>query len=187
MDPVTSTPTRRSDYATLSITYLGLLAATAESSRRRGGLKDLQARELLPLSAATFALSKLVVHEKVETWMRGPFVEEHPDGRRPKGTRMRYAIGELLTCTRCTGGWAALGLVALRAHAPAQARLVTAVLATSAGNDFMHSGFSWLCARSNIEGELSEQAEVATQQVREAQEGDGKPCPAGPRVTVSAR
>src|SRR3954451_3327355 len=157
MDPVTTTPTRRSDYAALSLTYLGLLAATAESSRRRGTLQDLQARELLPLSAATFALSKLVVHEKVETWMRGPFVEEHPDGRRPKGRRMRYAIGELLTCTRCTGGWAALGLVALRAHAPAQARLVTAVLATSAGNDFLHTGLRGLWRPRHPEFGLREQ------------------------------
>ena len=35
--------------------------------------------------------------------------------RKPKGRRLRYAVGELLTCTRCMGAWSALGLVALRA------------------------------------------------------------------------
>jgi hypothetical protein len=149
VDPVSETPTQRSDYALLSATYLALLAGVAESARRNGGLADLQARELLPLSAATFALSKLVVHEKVESWMRAPFVEERADGRRPKGRRLRYAVGELLTCTRCTGGWAALSLIALRAHSPAHARALTAVLAVSAGNDFLHSGFSFLCARAD--------------------------------------
>ena len=66
------------------------------------------------IAAATFALSKLIVHEKVESWIRQPFVEERPSGRRPKGRRLRYAVGELMSCTRCTGAWCALGLIGLR-------------------------------------------------------------------------
>jgi hypothetical protein len=157
MRSVQETPTAPTDYALLSAAYLTLLAGLSESGRRRSDLlADFKPIELVPLSAATFALSKLVVKEKVETWMRAPFVDELPDGPRPKGRRLRYAIGELLTCTRCTGGWAALGLIALRTHAPVQGRIVTAVLAASAGNDFLHSAFSWLCARSNVEAERSE-------------------------------
>ena len=38
-----------------------------------------------------------------------------PTGKRPRGRRLRYAVGELLNCTRCMGAWSALGLVALRA------------------------------------------------------------------------
>ena len=69
--------------------------------------------------------------------MREPFVEERPDGeRRPRGHGMRYAVGELLTCTRCVGSWSALGLVALRVTRPREARVVSAVLAASAVNDF---------------------------------------------------
>ena len=45
--------------------------------------------------AASFALSKLVVKEKAESWMRRPFVDEQR--RKPKGRRLRYAVGELLT------------------------------------------------------------------------------------------
>ncbi len=151
MKPVTETPTARSDYALLSLTNVGLLTALAETTRRRYGRFDVDGRELPVLAAATFAVSKLVVHEKVETWMRAPFVEEGPDGRKPKGRRLRYAVGELLTCTRCTGAWAALGLVALRTHAPVQGRVVTTVLATSAANDFLQTGFTYLCSRSNSE------------------------------------
>ena len=98
----------------------GALAAVAGSAARRGRTVDLEPRDLLPLSAATFALSKLVVHEKVESWVRAPFVEEHPQGARPKGRRLRYAVGELLSCTRCMGAWGALGLVALRTESPAR-------------------------------------------------------------------
>jgi hypothetical protein len=86
--------------------------------------------------------------EKVETWVRQPFVEESADGKRPKGTGLRYAVGELLSCTRCLGAWSALGLVGLRMAAPETGQTVTAVLAASAGNDFLQSGFSWLCAKS---------------------------------------
>src|ERR671933_2729627 len=120
MRPVTQTPTEALDYAVLSGIYGSLPV----------------------LAAATFALSKLFVHEKVESWIRQPFVEEQPDGRRPKGRRLRFAVGELMSCTRCTGAWAALGLAGLRLHAPTTGRTVTTVLAASAGNDFLQSAFS---------------------------------------------
>ena len=146
MRPVRQTPTEAADYALLTGLYGVLLGGTALSARGR----DPVPREELPvLAAATFALSKLIVKEKVETWIREPFVEERPQGRRPKGRRLRYAVGELLTCTRCTGAWGALALVGLRVHAPATGRTVSAVLAASAGSDLLHAGFTWLCARAN--------------------------------------
>jgi hypothetical protein len=144
--PVSHTPTEVSDYAALSAIYAALLGTTAVAARRR----DPIPREEVPaLAAATFALSKLIVHEKVESWLREPFVDERPDGRRPKGRRLRYAIGELLTCTRCTGAWSALALVGLRLYAPTTGRTVSTVLAASAGSDMLHAGFQWLCAGSN--------------------------------------
>jgi hypothetical protein len=81
--------------------------------------------------------------------VREPFVEEHPEGRRPKGSGLRYAVGELLTCTRCVGVWSALGLTALRVTRPREARVVTTVLGASAINDVAQAGFTWLCARAN--------------------------------------
>ena len=149
MRPLSQTPTEPTDYALLSTAYAALLAGTAVSLRRRGPIPP---GEVPALAAATFTLSKLIVHEKVETWLREPFVEEKPGGRRrPRGRRLRYAVGELLTCTRCTGAWTALALVGLRLHAPATARTVTTVLAASAGNDFLHAGFSWICARASTQ------------------------------------
>jgi hypothetical protein len=146
--PVSQTPTEASDYAILSATYGLLLAGTAASARRR---EPIGGRELPALAAATFTLSKLIVHEKVETWVRRPFVDEAPTGRRPKGRRLRYAVGELLSCTRCTGAWTALALVGMRLHAPVTGRAVTTVLATSAGNDFLHSVFAWICAKADTQ------------------------------------
>jgi hypothetical protein len=102
--------------------------------------------EFVPLGVAAFAL--VVSREKIETWMRQPFVEETPDRRRPKGRRLRYAAGELLCCTRCLGAWSALGLTALRVARPRESRVVTTVLATSAVNDWLFAGFARLTSRS---------------------------------------
>jgi hypothetical protein len=157
VEPVERTPTEAIDYAVLSAVYGTALAATAISARRR---EQVPAAELPALAAATFALSKLVVHEKVETWIRAPFVHEGgDDGRRPKGRRLRYAVGELLSCTRCTGAWSALALVGLRLHSPAAGRTVSAVLAASAGNDFAQAVFSWLCARAETQREVAARPE----------------------------
>ncbi|HKH17580.1 MAG TPA: DUF1360 domain-containing protein [Solirubrobacteraceae bacterium] len=144
MKPVEQTPTEAADYAALSALYGALLAALAHSARDR---EPIPRAELVPISAATFALSKLIVHEKIETWLRQPFVDEGSNGKRPRGRRLRYAIGELLNCTRCVGAWTGLGLVALRLHSPPAGRTATTVLAASAGNDVLQSAFSLLCAR----------------------------------------
>jgi hypothetical protein len=144
--PVTQTPTETIDYAALTSLYGALLGGSAVGARRR---RPVPYAEVPILAAATFALSKLIVDEKVESWIREPFVDEEAGRRRPKGRRLRYAVGELLTCTRCTGAWSALGLVALRLHAPATGRTVAAVLAASAGNDMLHAAFQWLCAGAN--------------------------------------
>ena len=153
MRPVSQTPTEATDYALLSATYGALLTGIALSAR---GSEPIPRAELPVLAAATFTLSKLIVDEKVETWIREPFVEETAEGKRPRGRRLRYAVGELLSCTRCTGAWTAVALVGLRLHAPATARTVTTVLATSAGNDFFHAGFSWLCARASTQQKVAE-------------------------------
>ena len=158
--PVSETPTEAADYAALSVLYGSLLAGVAHASRDR---EPIPRSEVPVLSAATFALSKLIVHEKIETWLRQPFVEEHADGKRPRGRRLRYAVGELMNCTRCVGAWSALGLVALRTHAPIAGRTVTTVLAASAANDLLQSAFSLLCARAN-----------AAQRGSDAAAGDGE-------------
>jgi len=162
LDSIERTPTETADYAVLSATYGALLVATAVSAR---GPQPIPSSELPVLAAASFRLSKLVVHEKVESWIRRPFVDEKAG--RPKGRRLRFAIGELLSCTRCTGAWSSLGLVALRLHSPAAGRTVSAVLATSAGNDLLQAGFSWLCAHATVEEKVA-QSPDAVRAVRPA-------------------
>jgi hypothetical protein len=61
----------------------------------------------------------------------------------------RQAIGELLTCSRCIGMWAAAGVVGLHTVAPRTGRLLTWSLAASAANDFLQAGFSALTSKAN--------------------------------------
>jgi Protein of unknown function (DUF1360) len=149
MDPVRDTPTHPVDYAALTAGYGALVAAVLLAARDHGE-EPIRSAEIAPLGIATFALSKLIAKEKVDSWVREPFVEELPDGeRRPKGRRLRYAVGELLTCTRCVGAWSSLALVGLRLARPREARVVSTLLGASAVNDWLHAGFSHLCASSD--------------------------------------
>jgi hypothetical protein len=142
-------PTRPRDYAAISAGYGALLGALLLASRDKGD-EPVHPEEMLSLGIATFALAKLLAKEKVDAWVREPFVAEHDGVREPKGTGLRHVVGELLTCTRCTGVWSALGLVALRVTHPRQSRVVNALLGASAVNDFAQAGFTWAQARTDV-------------------------------------
>jgi hypothetical protein len=144
MDPVSATPTEPRDYAAINLAYAALLGALALSpAARRAAAERLRGGDVLTIGAATFALSKTVAHEKVGTWLRVPVVEETPAGeRRPRGRGLRYAAGELVTCTRCLGAWSALAIVGLRATSPPAGQVVTSVLAASTVNDFLQAAFA---------------------------------------------
>jgi uncharacterized protein DUF1360 len=149
MSELAGKPASARDYAALSAGWASLLGAVLIASRDCGD-DHLRAQEAVPIGVATFALSKLIAKEKVDAWVREPFVEQTDDGRRPKGEGLRFVMGELLTCTRCTGMWSALGLVGLRVLRPRESRVVNAVLTASAVNDVAQAGFSWLTAKTTV-------------------------------------
>ena len=150
MDPVTETPTEPVDYAALNAIWASLMAGVLVSTRGSGPPFS----ELPVYGLASFAMTKAIAKEKVGTWVRDPLVDE--GSRKPKGSRLRYAAGELLTCTRCLGTWTSLGLVGLHAARPREAKIVAGVLATAAVNDWLQAGFSLLTARTNLEQQVAE-------------------------------
>ena len=83
--------------------------------------------------------------------MREPFVEEEAwtGEERPSGEGARRAIGELVTCTRCVGTWAAAGLASTQIVAPRFGRLLTWSLGAAAANDFLQAGFTALKEKAN--------------------------------------
>jgi hypothetical protein len=142
-------PAEPVDYAAINAVYGVLMTAVVLTTRERARHDPITGRELVPIAAATFALSKVIAREKIGSWMREPFVEDPVGERRPTGRRLRRAVGELVTCTRCIGAWSALGVVGLRMASPDSGRVVTNVLAASAANDWMQAGFKLLTATVN--------------------------------------
>ena len=147
-----STEVEPEDYAALNAVYGALLAGVVIATRDGSGRDPVRASELLPLGAATFTVSKVVARERIGTWVREPFVDDALHGGQPRGSRIQRALGELVTCSRCVGAWSALGVVGLRVASPRAGRVVAAVLATSAVNDFLQAGFAWLRANANSAG-----------------------------------
>src|SRR3954464_1917641 len=143
-----TTEARPVDYAALNAVWISLAAALGVAAGGRGGKDPIQQRELIPLGAATFALSKAVARERIGTWVREPFVEDD-GGRKPRGRGLRRAVGELVTCTRCVGTWSALGVVGLRVANPQAGRTVSTILAASAANDWLQAGFKYVCEATN--------------------------------------
>ena len=135
------------DYAAFNLLWGALLAGVLGAASRTGG-EAPPGRELPVLGLASFALTKALAKEKVGVWVREPVAAEE-DGRRPRGHRLRYVAGELVTCTRCLGAWTSLGLVGLRVLRPREGRVVSTVLASAALNDWLQSGFTWVCASAN--------------------------------------
>lgn len=141
--PDVQTPPR--DYAVLSAGFATAVAALAVAARRRRGeVGSAQIGELPALMLATFGLSRILVHERVAGWVRSPFVDEGAEGRPARGTGVRHAVGELVTCTRCTGVWVGAGLVGTRVLAPALGQTVMSVFAAAGANALLQAGFARL-------------------------------------------
>lgn len=148
-----ASPTSPAQYALLEAAFLGALGTVVALTRRRErtGEPAIPRAELPVLALATFALSDVLAKEKISTWLREPFVFEDGDHKpvSPEGDGLRYAIGELITCTRCVGTWSALALVGLRTASPSAGRATATVLALAGINDVAQSGFRLLAERTN--------------------------------------
>ncbi len=151
MEPIDETPTAPSDYAALNATWAalaaGLLAVSHEDAPPVG--------ELPLYGLAAFTLTKALAKEKVGVWVRDPLVHETEEGRPPKGSGIRAALGELVTCTRCLGTWSSLGIVGLRVLAPREGRIVASVLASAAINDWLQTGFTLAREKANTQEKLA--------------------------------
>jgi hypothetical protein len=144
-------------YAAILGTFAGALAGTTAVERALGReARPARPFELVLLSAATFKAARAISRERVGSVLREPFVETEGDPatgevleETPTGDGLRRAVGELVTCTRCAGTWAAAGLIATQTVAPRFGRLLTWTLAAGAANDFLQAGFAALCARAD--------------------------------------
>jgi hypothetical protein len=104
------------------------------------------------LSAASFKAARTLAHDEVTSFLREPFVRGHAhegdEDPLPTGD-YRQAIGELVTCSRCGGTWAAAGLACSQILSPRFGRLLTWSLAAAGINDWLQAGFAALSEKAN--------------------------------------
>jgi len=140
-------------YAAIAASFAGLLAAAGAVSRLLD--RDPQCQTPLDfaiLALASFKAARTLAHDRVSAPMRAPFVEGEADAEDEVPVRtgdLQQAIGELVTCTRCVGTWAAAGLASTQIVAPRFGRLLTWSLGAAAANDFLQAGFTALTGKAN--------------------------------------
>ena len=145
-----------SSYAAIAATFLGGLTLAAGLARAAGrDPRELTALDLVTLAGATFKASRTISRDRVGTFLREPFVEGEAgdEPEEPAGEGLQRAIGELVTCTRCVGIWAAGALSTAQIVTPRFGRLLTWTLAAGAANDFLQTAF---VALNNKSEELAE-------------------------------
>ena len=140
--------------------YAGIVGAFAGLLATAGALgklldRDPQCQSALDfavLGAATFKAARTLARDDVTSFIRRPFVHGEPtkvDDEQPVEGGYQQAIGELVTCTRCVGTWAAAGLASAQILAPRFGRLLTWSLGAAAANDFLQAGFAALTEKAN--------------------------------------
>jgi hypothetical protein len=136
---------------------LGLAGIAARALDRNPACQS--ALDFVVLSAASFKAARTFARDEVTSFLREPFVEgdAHEGDEDPVDSGdYRQAIGELVTCSRCVGTWAAACLASMQILAPRFGRLLTWSLAAAGVNDWLQAGFAALTEKAN---ELKEQTE----------------------------
>ena len=147
-------------YAGIAGTFVAGLAAAGALARSLDRNPACNTTlDFVVLSAAAFKASRTLARDRVTSFVREPFVEGEAtegDEEPVRDGGMQQALGELVTCTRCVGTWAAAALASTQIVAPRFGRLLTWSLGAAAANDFLQAGFVALTSKSN---ELKERAD----------------------------
>ena len=138
------------DYAAL----VGLFNATLALFllfRKRSPLPErIALSDLLVLGLAAQKISRVVTRDRVTSPLRAPFTKyEGSTGageveQEPRGTGLRKAIGELITCPYCLSTWVASGLIYGFVFNPRITRIVASIFAVSSVADFAQHGYAKL-------------------------------------------
>src|SRR4051794_18582095 len=140
-------------YAAILGVFVGGLGAAGAAARFLGRNPACQTPlDLIVLSAASFKAARTLARDEVTSFLRDPFVEgdAHEGGEEPvESGDYRQAIGELVTCSRCVGTWAAATLATTQILMPRFGRLLTWSLAAAGANDYLQAGFAALTKKAN--------------------------------------
>src|SRR3954468_15789203 len=149
----TQTQVPHSAYAAIMGTFAAGLAGAGLLARALGRRPEQQQPiDLAIIGLATSKAARTLARDEVTSFLREPFVEgdAHEGGEDPVETGdYRQAIGELVTCSRCVGTWAAATLATSQILMPRFGRLLTWSLAAAGANDYLQAAFVKLTESAN--------------------------------------
>jgi hypothetical protein len=137
-------------YAAVIGVYGAAVAAGALALRRRGRpLPELRLADVALVGVATHKLARRVSKDSVTSPLRAPFTRyegvagpgELQEGVR--GSGVRKALGELLSCPFCLSQWVATGFTFGLVAAPRATRWAASVFASLALADFLQFAYAW--------------------------------------------
>ena len=130
-------------YAALLAAYVGIFGTLFGGlwSRRKGTIPG--AADAVLLGVATHKIGRIITKDWVTSPLRAPFTEyvESAGGgevkERSRGTGLRRAVGDLVTCPWCIAPWVAGALYAVFVVNPRAARFLAAGFTSVAISDFL--------------------------------------------------
>ena len=137
--------------------YLGAMAAYAAATGALSGAVKLSGRglparirwsDVALLTVATFRVSRLLSKDPVTSPLRAPFTRfEGTSGpaelkEEVRGSGVRKAVGELVTCPFCLAQWTATAFAFGLVLAPRATRLAAAIMTAVAGSDLLQLAYN---------------------------------------------
>ncbi len=128
-------------FLALMAAYGAVTTGLGVAAKRKGLPDRLATGDLLLLGVATAKLSRLLSRDRVTSPLRAPvtefedFANASEVEESPRGTGLRLALGELVTCPYCLAQWVGTGLLGGLLLRPRETRLVAGLLAMLVVND----------------------------------------------------
>jgi hypothetical protein len=142
-------------FLALMAVYGAATGALGVAVKRRGLPDGLPLADLLLLGVATAKLSRLISRDRVTSPLRAPvtefedFANASEVEEAPRGTGLRLALGELVTCPYCLAQWVGTGLLGGLLLKPRETRLVAGLFALLAVNDAVQVGHEHLMKQTS--------------------------------------
>ncbi|MEU2439594.1 DUF1360 domain-containing protein [Streptomyces rubradiris] len=145
-------------YAALAAVFAAGTGTFAVLARRRGVRlpPDVPPWDVLLMGTAAYKASRLVAKDKITSFLRAPFTRRADEGEasevmdEPKGSGLRRAVGDLVSCPFCTAAWAAGALACSYAASPPLTRLVCAGFGALTVADWLQ--YAWTATQQTVEG-----------------------------------
>ncbi|MGW5736656.1 MULTISPECIES: DUF1360 domain-containing protein [Streptomyces] len=145
-------------YAALMATFTAAAGGIVALARRRGVAlpERVPPWDVALLGIATFKTARLLTKDKATSFLRAPFtrrVEDTTAGEtmdEPRGSGLRLAVGDLVSCPFCTSAWTATGLMGAYVLVPRGARVVGAGFAAMTVADWLQ--YAWTYTQEKAEG-----------------------------------